>query len=53
VAIDRFAVARRSSSRSSVATTSVPAAPAAGFKRCCMQTGEYDGAERDYYVRDN
>jgi hypothetical protein len=30
---------------------SVRAAPAAGFKKCCMQTGQYDGARRNHYQR--
>jgi len=31
--------------------TSVPADRDAGFKKCCMQSGNFDGVERDYYVR--
>jgi hypothetical protein len=31
--------------------TFAPALPAAGFKKCCMQTGEYDGSDRHYYHR--
>ena len=23
------------------------------FKRCCMKSGRYDGAERNHYVRDD
>lgn len=26
-----------------------PAAPAAGFKRCCLRTGKYDGGNRNYF----
>ena len=29
--------------------TSVPAAPDGGFKRCCLNTGEYDGSNRHYF----
>jgi len=25
--------------------------PAAGFKRCCMKSGNYDGVDRNYYIR--
>jgi hypothetical protein len=32
--------------------TSARAARATGFKKCCMQTGEFDGVERDYYYRE-
>jgi hypothetical protein len=31
---------------------SVHAAPRAGFKKCCMQSGNYDGSDRSYYRRD-
>jgi hypothetical protein len=27
------------------------AAPAAGFKHCCLRSGHYDGAARDRYNR--
>jgi hypothetical protein len=40
-----------SSSRSSAAMTSVPADQAAGFKRCCMNTGRYDGSRRNYFFQ--
>ena len=29
----------------------VRVAPDAGFKKCCMQSGEYDGSDRHYYYR--
>jgi hypothetical protein len=29
--------------------THARAAPAVGFKLCCMLTGEYDGSDRDYF----
>jgi len=29
--------------------THARAALAAGFKHCCMLTGEYDGSDRDYF----
>jgi hypothetical protein len=31
--------------------TSVPADQAAGFKRCCMNTGRYDGSRRNYFFQ--
>jgi hypothetical protein len=33
-------------------TTSARAAPAGAFKRCCRNSGAFDGAERAYYVRE-
>jgi len=36
----------------SAGTTHAHAAPDAGFKRCCMTSGQMDGSERDYYRRD-
>jgi len=27
------------------------AVPDAGFKKCCMRSGEYDGSDRHYYRR--
>jgi hypothetical protein len=42
-------MATLSSSKSSVATTSARADQDAGFKRCCLQSGRYDGAERAHY----
>jgi hypothetical protein len=32
--------------------TSALAAPDAGFKKCCMRSGQFDGVERDYYYRE-
>ena len=29
--------------------TRARAAPVAGFKHCCMLTGEFDGSDRDYF----
>jgi hypothetical protein len=29
--------------------TSAPAAPVAGFKKCCLRSGNYDGSRRSYY----
>jgi len=37
--------------RSSGATTCARAAPDADFKRCCMQSGRHDGANRDDYFQ--
>jgi hypothetical protein len=34
------------------ATIRARADRAAGFKRCCMSTGRFDGSEREYYRRD-
>jgi len=48
-AVTASLAATRSSLRSSAATTPAPAAPVAGFKRCCMLSGEMDGADRDYF----
>jgi hypothetical protein len=31
--------------------TSAHAAPDAGFKKCCMRGGNFDGVNRDYYTR--
>jgi hypothetical protein len=42
-------MATSSLSKSLAATTCAPAAPAVGFKRCCLQSGRYDGAQRAYY----
>ena len=41
-----------SSSRSSDGTTCVRARAGAGFKRCCMTGGRYDGSPRGYYFRE-
>ena len=38
-------------SRNSVATTCARAIPAVGFKNCCMQSGEFDGSDRDYFFQ--
>ena len=35
--------------RKLAATTSAPAIPDAGFKQCCLSSGEFDGVLRDYY----
>jgi hypothetical protein len=38
--------------KSSVAMTRAHAAQAAGFKNCCMLTGEFDGSDRhDFFQR--
>jgi hypothetical protein len=45
-----LSTATRNSSKSSVALTHVPVAPAAGFKRCCLAGKRFDGSMRaDYY----
>ena len=31
--------------------TRAHAGPIAGFKHCCMLTGEYDGSDRDYFFQ--
>jgi hypothetical protein len=31
--------------------TSAHAVPDAGFKKCCMRSGNFDGVDRDYYTR--
>jgi hypothetical protein len=40
-----------SSTRSSAATTSAPAAQPVGFKRCCLKTGRYDGSRRNHFFQ--
>jgi len=50
-ATGRYAGARKSCSRSSGAMTFARAVPDAGFKKCCMRSGEYDGSDRHYYRR--
>jgi hypothetical protein len=42
----------KSSSKSSAATTRAHAAQAAAFRRCCRESGRFDGAQGGYYVRD-
>jgi hypothetical protein len=37
--------------RSSAATISASAAPDAGFKKCCMPGGRFDGSDRDDYFQ--
>jgi len=39
------------STRSSVVRTRAHAAPGAGFKKCCMQSGHFDGVDRDHHER--
>jgi hypothetical protein len=39
-------------SRSSGATICARAVRGDCFKRCCMKSGRYDGAERNYYFRE-
>jgi hypothetical protein len=51
-AVTAWSTAARSCRRSSAETILARAAPAAGFKNCCMLTGEYDGSERDDFYRD-
>jgi hypothetical protein len=38
-------------SKSSAGTTCARAAPGEDFKRCCLQSGRYDGAQRAYYFQ--
>ncbi len=35
--------------RSSAEMTHARAGPVAGFKRCCMLSGDMDGSDRDYF----
>jgi hypothetical protein len=42
-------MAMSSLSKSSAAMTCAHAAPDAGFKACCIKSGGYDGANRNYY----
>jgi hypothetical protein len=44
-------MATSSWSKSSAATIYVHVAPDAGFKACCMESGAYDGSNRDYYFQ--
>jgi len=32
--------------------TPARAGPGAGFKKCCMHSGRFDGVLRDYYYRE-
>jgi hypothetical protein len=41
--------ATKSWSKSSVETILALAAPVAGFKKCCLRSGRFDGSQRDYY----
>ena len=38
--------------KSSVAMTLAPVVQDAAFKRCCLRSGRYDGARRNYYFRE-
>ena len=40
---------KRNFSKSSGATTYARAVPVAGFKNCCMLTGEFDGSNRHHF----
>jgi hypothetical protein len=42
-------MAIRSFRRSSARRTFARAVPGGAFKKCCRNTGNYDGIERDYY----
>jgi hypothetical protein len=42
-------MAMSNSLRSSAAMIYAPVAPDEGFKACCMKSGSYDGANRNYY----
>jgi hypothetical protein len=44
-------MAMSSSSRSSGATICALAAADRDFKRCCLRSGRYDGANRNHYFR--
>jgi hypothetical protein len=44
-------MATSSLSKSSAVMTCVRAAPDAGFKICCMNSGAFDGANRNYYFQ--
>jgi hypothetical protein len=44
-------MAGKSSSRNSAGTILAPAGQGVPFKKCCMQTRRYDGAQRNHYVR--
>ena len=44
-------MATSSFSKSSAATTSAPADQAAGFKRCCLNGGRYDGSRRNHFFQ--
>jgi hypothetical protein len=46
---DYDAMARSNLLRSSDAMTCAHAGQGAGFKRCCLNSGRYDGVERAYY----
>src|SRR5690242_3702197 len=42
-------MARKNSWKNSDGKTCVPAGRDAGFKRCCLRTGNYDGGKRNYF----
>jgi len=42
---------RKNSWKNSGGMTCVHAAQDAGFKRCCLRTGKYDGGNRNYFSR--
>jgi hypothetical protein len=44
-------MAMSSSPKSSAVTIYAHAALEAGFKACCMKSGAYDGANRNYYFQ--
>jgi hypothetical protein len=42
-------MAKKNSWKSSGVRTCARVALGAGFKRCCLRTGKYDGSNRDYF----
>ena len=46
-----WSMAIRTCSRSWVATTCAHVTLVAGFKKCCMASGRFDGSERGHYLR--
>jgi hypothetical protein len=50
-AVTAWFMGTRNSSKSWAAMICVHAARVAGFKKCCLHSGTFDGSERSYYFR--
>jgi hypothetical protein len=49
--LSALCMAKKNFLRSWGGMTLAPAALHAGFKKCCMRSGQYDGAPRNHYNR--
>ena len=47
----RFEAARKNCGRNSAGRIYVPAVQAGNFKKCCLKSGQFDGANRNYFQR--